>query len=233
MDADVVMEPVLPIHYYDFGGEGTVVYDRIGSAHGELMGGAVLDGTGSVLLDGVDDYVQLPAGLISALPAATFIAWVEWSGDACWERLFDFGSFVELEEGGTVGETSVFLTPSACPWSSADSVISGEFHIGGSLYFAQGQEMASGVLTMAGVVVDTLRGIEVVVDGKIVARSPAPLHLSDIDDVNVWLGKSQWSADVMLSGRYDEFLIFDVALTQAQLAAVFVDSAPVEQPLPR
>ncbi|HEY4104824.1 MAG TPA: LamG domain-containing protein, partial [Polyangiaceae bacterium] len=55
------------IHRYSFNGEGTHVIDSVGGADGELIGGATLDGYGHATLDGVDDYVNLPNGLLSSL----------------------------------------------------------------------------------------------------------------------------------------------------------------------
>src|SRR4051812_28354916 len=53
------------VHRYSFAGDGTRVVDSVGSADGSLENGAVLDGAGHVSLDGVDDYVNLPNGLLS------------------------------------------------------------------------------------------------------------------------------------------------------------------------
>ncbi len=229
-DAGTERGPLTPIHYYDFSGEGSIVYDRVGDADGELLGGALLDGMGGVVLDGVDDYVELPPGLISGLPTATFVAWLEWGGGDCWQRVFDFGSLVVSDDGVTSAQTSVFLTPSSCRYAHFDvvdeSVVSAEFHVGSSVYFTQGAEFPSGALTFAGLVVDPERGLEIVVDGQIVAQAPAPLTLDNIEDANSWLGKSLWSVDAMLLGRYDEFMIFDVALSPEQLQALYLQSRP-------
>src|SRR5690606_30792622 len=52
---DASPAPPEPLHLYDFAGEGVTVVDRVGSADGEIVGGAELDGAGAVTLDGVDD----------------------------------------------------------------------------------------------------------------------------------------------------------------------------------
>lgn len=44
--------------------------------------------------------------------------------------------------------------------------------------------------------------------------------LSELSDVNAWLGRSQWTQDPYLSGSYDEFRIYDVALSPDQLASI-------------
>ncbi len=228
-----ILGSLQPIHHYDFEGTGTIVYDRVGEAHGQLLGGATLDGMGGVLLDGEDDYVELPAGLISALPAATFVAWLEWSGGDCWQRIFDFGSlFVDEVEGITYATSSVFLTPSTCAWAHFDrvqeAVVAAEFQVDDTVYFSSGDPFPSDTPTFAALVVDPVRGLEVFVDGAIVGRAAAPLDLAQIEDVNAWLGRSLWSVDAMLFGRYDEFLIFDTALTAGELAALYTETEPAQ-----
>ena len=43
--------------------------------------------------------------------------------------------------------------------------------------------------------------------------------LSGIEDVNNWLGRSQFKVDTRFGGSFLEFRIYDQALTQAQLQA--------------
>ena len=45
-----------------------------------------------------------------------------------------------------------------------------------------------------------------------------PLHLSQMEDVNNWLGRSQWSADSNANASYDECRIYDHVLSQAQIS---------------
>jgi hypothetical protein len=39
---------------------------------------------------------------------------------------------------------------------------------------------------------------------------------ADLNDVNNWLGRSNWTGDGNLAGSFDEFRIDDTALTEAQ-----------------
>jgi uncharacterized protein YyaL (SSP411 family) len=92
-----------------------VVEDRVGKAHALIRGGAELDREGGLVLDGVDDYVDMPNGVLSSRRSVTIIAWLHWAGGTCWQRIFDFGSTDAGE--GQVGRatTSLFLTPASCP----------------------------------------------------------------------------------------------------------------------
>jgi hypothetical protein len=43
--------------------------------------------------------------------------------------------------------------------------------------------------------------------------------LSSLNDINVWLGRSQWSADPAFSGTLHEFRIYGAALSPASINA--------------
>ena len=55
-------------------------------------------------------------------------------------------------------------------------------------------------------------------DGMLACAKALPFELSVIDDVNSWLGRSQFTTDVGFSGSIEEFRIYDVALTASQVA---------------
>jgi hypothetical protein len=57
-------------------------------------------------------------------------------------------------------------------------------------------------------------------NGSLVAATPlyAGFSLGTLPDVNNWLGRSQWP-DPLFDGSYNEFRIYDHALTAGQVAA--------------
>jgi len=57
-------------------------------------------------------------------------------------------------------------------------------------------------------------------DGAEVARLAISLDPSQFDQVNDWLGRSQWP-DPFFNGSINEFRIYDRALTPAEVAASF------------
>ena len=64
------------------------------------------------------------------------------------------------------------------------------------------------------------------------ASGTAPSSLSLVEDVNVWLGRSQWG-DPFFNGSYDEFRIYDGPLSDAEVAASFAAGPnPVPDPGP-
>jgi len=214
------------IHRYSFDGDGSRVVDSFGSADGELMGGALLDGAGHVTLDGADDYVNLPNGLLSGLTDATLVAWLSWNGGrVCWQRAFDFGSSDAGEDAVGNATSSLFATPLRCG-AAADG--------GRALGPATALETSEGIVAsvdsdnafpvlnvaMLAVVVDTrARELRLYAAGELLGTGRAA-SLSLLSDVNDWLGRSQWVQDPFLRGTYDEFRIYDVALSNAEIAAL-------------
>jgi hypothetical protein len=72
------------------------------------------------------------------------------------------------------------------------------------------------------VVYDYLAGTsELFLNGQHIANGVAGVSLNAISDVNVWLGKSQWN-DPYFNGQFDEFRIYNGALSDQQIAASYV-----------
>ena len=81
------------IHRYGFEGFETTAIDSVGQKHGSFEGGAKLTGSGSIRLDGVNDFVGLPSGLLSSHQDLTLETWVTWDGpeSESWARILEFG----------------------------------------------------------------------------------------------------------------------------------------------
>jgi hypothetical protein len=208
------------------------VLDVVGSAHGEVVGGAELSliaGKGVLVLGGgtSGSYVSLPNGMISSLSDASFEMWVTWGGGNAWQRLFDFGdsSATPPEDMPATGKSYLFLTPMS-PTASG-SKMRAVYSLAGSSEAAETRLDATLALTplqLAHVVlvVDaTSELVTLYVDGAENAQVAFTGALSSINDVNVWLGRSQFQGDPELAGTYHEFRIYDAALTAAQVATSF------------
>ncbi len=219
------------VHRYDFEGTGTVVTDRVGTAHGAIVGGVSLskvDGKGAVALTGgtTGPYVNLPNKLISSLTNATLEAWVTWGGGDAWQRLFDFGDSTSAtpEDTPANGKTYLFLTPQTdttaggtmrAVYSLSGGSAAQETRLDGSAALPQ-------VLTHVALVVDAA-GDELVlyVDGVSSGTQAFTGSLASINDVNTWLGRSQYNADPELTGTIHEFRIYSAALSEKQIATSF------------
>ena len=54
-------------------------------------------------------------------------------------------------------------------------------------------------------------------DGEFVDSKAVTVELGNLNDVNNWLGRSNWTADANTQGSYNEFRIYDYALTTNQI----------------
>ncbi len=228
------------IHRYGFGEstQSTVVLDSVGTAHGKVVNskGNNFNGSGQFVMaggqagDATATYIDLPDGLVSSLPSVTIEGWVTWNGptDSVWQRVFDFG---RSTAGAGVGY--MFLTPSS---GAAGNPARFAFRPGTgaeSPVLVNGTAFPSGVPTHFAVVYCPPKGFaRFYLNGQRVASGTAPSSLSLVEDVNVWLGRSQWG-DPFFNGSYDEFRIYDGPLSDAEVAASFAAGPnPVPDPGP-
>lgn len=215
------------IHRYDFEGSGTAVTDRVGTSHGVLKNASLskLSGKGVVLFGGGTSgaYVDLPNRLLSSLTNATLEAWVTWGGGAAWQRVFDFGDSNNAtpENNPGLGKTYLMLTPAG---SGGHATLG--FSLTGN---ASGQELDLAAptalpMSLAQVVVvvsDTDNELRLYMDGKKVGVVAWTSALSAINDVNAWLGRSQYDHDPELSAVFHEFRMYGAALNDAEIASSF------------
>ena len=205
---------------YAFEGNGddsTATYNATVSGDPEFTSGAIGQG---LQLDAYDDFVTLPNGIASS-ESLSFATWVNWSGGAAWQRIFDFGT-------GT--DQYLFLTP-----SSADGMM--RFGITTGSYMAEQAVQTDGLTVGEWTHVAITLGDGVAnlyLNGALAASSP--VSLTPVDVLNSgsqanYIGKSQWENDPLFNGLMDEFRIYGYALTANEvsvLASNFTET-PVEE----
>ena len=182
---------------YRFDGSGMTVTDSRSASNGTAVN-VSLSGTGSlVLAGGRHQYVDLPNGLASTLTNATFEAFVTWDGGAAWQRIFDFGSNSSGTEGsqGTSGRTYLFVTPRAAQSSTTLRVVYSENGAANEVTIDGSAALATGGMHQVVVVVDdTADQMRLYLDGALVDQVAFPGHLSALNDINNWFGRSQFSS---------------------------------------
>jgi hypothetical protein len=230
------------VHRYSFDGTGTTVTDSVGDADGTVMGGALLTGQGELELAGgnAGEYVDLPNRIISVLDDATIEAWVVRNGGQPFQRVFDFGDAMSgtcvrggpsAPEGqpGICGRTYLNLMP------STDSDTGGRMR---AAFLCQPGVHPDDRLTVDGptaprlvelhlavVVDDSGNQLRLYVDGAPEGSAMFFDHLSDLNDINNWLGRSQFADDQVraFDGTYLEFRIYDAALTASEVETSFTE----------
>jgi hypothetical protein len=204
------------VHRYDFDGTGTTATDSIGTANGTVYG-ATLTGQGVVSFNGNSQFINLPNGLLSASNDETIEAWLTWKGGADWQRVFDFGSSDQGEGARGNGVTFLYLVA-----RSEYGVMQASYGLNGETAETTVNGTAPlpvGILTHLAVVIDSQNNaLSLYMNGVLNATATLTRRLSSVNDVNDWLGMSQFSEDPFLNADLTEFRIYNHALDATQLA---------------
>lgn len=191
---------------------GTTAADATGSNwNGTLVNGplwAAGKSGNAVDLDGTNDYVSLPVGVVASSATSTIAAWVNLDTVSTWTRIFDFGS-------GT--STYMFLTPK----NGSGKIRFAIKNNGSSEQIIEGTSaLATGGWHHIAVTLNDTTGT-LYVDGVQVGQNTAmTLKPSDMGPTTQnWIGRSQF-ADPYLNGRVDDFRIYTGALTASEIAAL-------------
>src|SRR5439155_10167174 len=144
-------------------------------------------------------YVNLPNGLISALTNFSIEAWVTWNGGSINQRIFDFGDNNNGENNQGTGLTYIMVTPQNSDglprFAISTNSGAGEMPTMGTNALPIGQQ------THIAITYSFAAGTSALcINGQHVNTGPATVPLRAINDINVWLGRSQW-ADPYLNGQ--------------------------------
>ncbi|MBN1517376.1 thioredoxin family protein [Candidatus Sumerlaeota bacterium] len=188
------------------------MFDAAGSANGNAIGSPVyaVGRIGqSIELDGLDDYIQLPASVANS-DDITIAAWINWDGgkgrERTWQRVFDFGNNKTLY---------LFLTPSSASRTLRFAITSDSYEEEERL---EAPELTVGEWTHIAVTLEGDTGT-LYVNGAIADSKPITLDPSTIYPVHNYIGKSQWG-DPLFNGRIDDFRVYNYALSASEVAAL-------------
>ncbi len=205
--------PVLA-HRYSFSEiGGTTVADSAGGPgwNGTLPNGGTFSNGQLTLASSAQQYVKLPAGIVSPLSNVTIEAWVKLNTTVSWNRIFDFGNnttaymFLTPQDGSVLSSARFVITTSG---GGGAQQISGApaLGIGAWYHVAVTVNGNTGILYVNGVATGTSSSLTL---------TPMSLGIT----TNNYLGRSQYAADPYLNGVLDEFRIYSVALSAAEVAA--------------
>jgi hypothetical protein len=215
------------LHRYSFDGSGNMALDSVGSAHGKIFGGSdARQSAGALAMSGDrgkgysgEGYVALPSDGWPSGGSATFEAWITWngqgnSGDANWQRVFDFGDQVS-----GAAHSYLYLTPNG---NGGVRVALSNNGVHEEAYVITAQALPQRVMKHLAVVVDAqISSLELYLDGSWQGTARLQGELSSINPMNLWLGRSNTVADSEFFGSLHEFRIYAAALTAAQLHASY------------
>jgi hypothetical protein len=213
----IVPQNVVLQHRYSFNEAAgtTTITDSVGGLNGTLMNPtstSTLTGTGQLTLDGnaSSAYVALPSGILPTLTNATFEVWVDFFGGPVWQQIYSFGT-----NNGSSGVAYTTLIPhngqnGKLRWSineGGETVVDGpsELVISNEVCVAVSYNYAGQVATMY-------------INGRQVGSGTENKALYTINDVDNYIGRSQFSADPYFQGSIDELRIFSGAASDQQIA---------------
>jgi hypothetical protein len=166
--------------------------------------------------------------VVAGLGDFTIATWVNLNSLVSADRIFDFGPNTDrymclLAHNGFSPQFSI----TAAGGNTAESIYGnailgtgGWHHLAVTLTGNEGNGV--GILYVDGVAVGTNS-----------TMSHTPGMIGDlINDVNNWIGRSQFSGDPYLNGKVDDFRIYNGAVNAAGIAAIMAGNPPPTQPGP-
>jgi hypothetical protein len=203
---------------YDFSGSsGTELVDRVSAKPARALGGAALDGSGTLSLDGVDDYVDLPEGTLVSLDSVTVVTWLVLRQGGCRQPVFGFG---EREAGPDVADddgehAALSVSLSSCPTADAGVDPPPASLTTGSVAIRHDHAFQLALSYDANRSQKTLY-----VNGVRISEGPIHYALSDLGE-HAWLGRVHWKQDYFARGSYDEFRVYDGVLSESQIVNLY------------
>lgn len=207
----------LVAHYRLDETSGTVARDASGAGRDAVYsGGAALTGGEGVRLDGVDDYVKLPDGIMAGLNSITVSAEVLVRADQA-TPYFIWG--LGNPASSSSGTGYLFTTGNAYRAAITPGNWSGEQNL------TSGQNLTRGVWkTLTYTLDDATNTARLYLDGVQVAQNTnvtvTPGSIGGGVTTANYIGRSNYDADRRLAGSVRDFRIYDSALSAEAVAAL-------------
>jgi len=203
----------------------------------ELTGSGLLlpgDTTGDTAANSIAAYLDLPNGILSALTNLTVEIWATPVSPRNWQRLFDFGRTTQSGNGLPGEWTGAPGTPAPGNTSASDDLF-WSLNNGGDINSQRCEMLLNGAsAATSDTAMDTAPGTQYHYvftfedgvgyfgasggrmsfyrEGRKIGYRDIAFRLQEIEDVNNWLGRSQWSGDSNSNVEYDEVRIYSEAL---------------------
>jgi len=201
--------------------------------------------TGNVPMSSMAAYIDLPNHIISNLTYVTIEIWATPISAPNWARIFDFGNTAQAGDG--LGATGEYTGAPGDPAPGTTNELSGIMLTAANftdITTQRFQATISGTETLLDANLPTVVGMphhyvatftdgagaygsgggrwQWYRDGDPVAYLDVNFHLSSIQDVNDWLGRSMYSGDSLANNDYQEVRISNVAMTSGQVLANYL-----------
>ncbi|BCU77168.1 LamG-like jellyroll fold domain-containing protein [Luteolibacter sp. LG18] len=238
-------------------GKGTVATLR-GNGATLSNGQIVLPGTttGNQTAANISAYLDLPNGLISSNPSQTWEAWVTPVSSKTWQRIFDFGRtnlthgtgaatgellddgtapgatqsydnlLLSLEKNAVLGSHRLESLIGGANATTVDTDLSTTTTAGTEYHIVMTVDDGVGAYGAAGCRVKWYRNA--VLQGS----ADLAYRLTDMADVNNWIGRSMWTADNNSNISINDLRMYDRAISAREVTAAYTAGAAAVFPPP-
>jgi uncharacterized repeat protein (TIGR03806 family) len=234
-------------------GESAVVRGNGATLNGTAL---VLPGTtnGNQSAATISAYLDLANGVVSSRPSLSFEAWITPLSSKTWQRVFDFGNCT-ITSGSGAANGEIIDGPAGHGFSQASDNLMLSINRDNAL----GSHRIEGMLNNASVLtVDTdLSGsagteyhyvltvqdgagaygssgcqIKWYRNGELQGSADLAFRITELEDVNNWIGRSQWSADSNSHMQINELRLYDRALNIGEVISSHANGPDVTFPAP-
>ncbi len=168
-----------------------------------------------ITLDGSTNFIQLPATIANSRDI-TFATWINWQGGNSWQRIFDFGNDTDHYCFLTTKPGSTNYMRFAIKNGGSEQIIN-----------ATANHYTNRWIHVAVTFSD--EAITLYLNGRAVGSSSnISIRPADFRPVFNYIGRSQFTADPMLKATVDDTRIYNYALTDEEIAALYNASEPVD-----
>ncbi len=173
-------------------------------------------------------YIDLPNNVMSALTQVTFEGWMTLNGAQTWSRLIDLGTNTNGEQiavGGAGNGTEYMLVSAQVGTTTTSRRIAMKDNNVEVYSDVTGLAVSYGTQFHFAGVYDPLGNAGVsptfkfYQDGVLKGTLNTAFRPQDLVFVNNWLGRSNFGGDANTNGTYNEFRIWSIPMTQAQITA--------------
>ena len=213
-------------------GTGTTVTDSVGGQNGVIIPSSFGNNYGRTATEvtlpggssGSKAYIDLPNNLLSGLEAVTLEGWMTPTGSRTWQRAFDFGTNTAGEittRGGSFsgtdylflalqnnGDTAVKVPGIKYNNSEQNTSVADALNTGTEFHFAYVYDPIGNSGSPQ---------IRYYKNGTLITSVNTPHILGNITNNNNWLGRSNWSGDNNTQANYNEFRIWNRALSAQRI----------------
>lgn len=212
--------------------------------------------TGNQTAANISAYLDLPDGIVSSRPDATYEIWLTPLSSKNWQRVFDFGNtnltsgtgaatgeiidgaaapggfvandnlVLSLNNGNVLGSHRLEAKLNNANTVTANTDYSTVTTANTQYHYVMTVKDGGGASGSSGCLVKWFR------NGVLSGTVDLPFRSADLHDVNNWIGRSMWAADSNSNMSINELRIYDRAISTAEISSSYTAGPAAVFPAP-